>query len=983
MNYSLSIAVLLVTAAALHAAVVKDIRCENQVSPLGVDRAQPQLSWQMEDNQRNGAPVKDQRQTAYQVLVASTPKKLADDEGDLWDSGKVLSDRSLHVAYAGKPLTSQTQCHWKVRLWDKDGTRSSWSDPAQWTMGLLKPEDWQAKWIAAGAEPVSAPTGVVVTKATYRTLDGKVAVDVTPILKRVAEEKRLPFKVEFNQLGGDPAPNIVKELVVEYTLGGRAGVSRARDFEMLSIPQAAPGVPAPWFRGEFELTSTPDSALVTVQSPAYFELYMNGEKVGDDVLMPAVSDTRDRTFVVTYDVARLLKRGTNCIGIWAAKGWADNLVLRAQLDAVVGGRPFTFGTGSQWRSRPSNISHIGGWNWHNFGGEHLDAGRFIPDWARAGLDLAGWSPIAEATAPAGAGVWHAAPANRIGERIAPVSITPLAEGRYEIDFGRNLSGWLELKLPGLPAGRLVRMHFADRLIPDGVQPSPIGNIAISRQSCVDFDRVGGGHNAYQTYRQTSEFVSGGQPGEMFQNKFNYAGFRYVVVEGLDRAPAKDDAVALLVESALPDAGAFECSDSLLSRIHTVNRWTQRCLNLGSYYVDCPTRERMGYGDGQVAIQGMMMNFDAASFYSKWAQDWRLGLEMRRGYLPYVAPPFEKGGGGPPWPGGIARIPWEHYLHYGDPKVLEENLDGARKYCEYLDGRSKDDVLPAWGGGFSFIGDWVPPNRGMDTQNWPSKEMAELFCNCFRVHLWQLVENMAAALGRTAESQHARQRADAISAATHAAYYDAANHRYVIDEQIYYAFPLLVGVTPDSERAAVLDNLVRCIVQKNNGHLDTGMLGTMFLLEYLGSIGRDDLVLGIYQKKDYPGWGYMVEQGATTMWEQWNGYWSQIHSCFTSADNWLYHGLAGIRPDPAAPGFKNVIIKPAVVGDITWVKAHHDGPYGRIVSQWEKNAKTFKLTVQIPPNSTATVFLPDRSSRQIGSGHYEWSVPLPRFNQNQD
>jgi alpha-L-rhamnosidase len=328
------------------------------------------------------------------------------------------------------------------------------------------------------------------------------------------------------------------------------------------------------------------------------------------------------------------------------------------------------------------------------------------------------------------------------------------------------------------------------------------------------------------------------------------------------------------------------------------------------------------------------------------------------------------------------MPWEHYLHYGDPAVLEENLGAARKYCEYLDGRATNDVLRAWGGGFAFIGDWVPPNRGMDTQNWPNKEMAEFFCNCFRVHLWQLVESMSAALGRTAEAESARRRADAIRGATHAAFYDSANKRYVIDEQIYYAFPLLVGVTPETERAAVRDNLVRCIVDKNKGHLDTGMLGTMFLLDYLDEIGRDDLVLGIYRKKDYPGWGYMVEQGATTMWEQWNGYWSQIHSCFTSADNWLYRGLAGIRPDPARPGFKNVILKPAVVGDIAWVKAHHDGPYGRIAVEWRIENGEFAMEAVIPPNSTATACLPDGSKREVGSGHHRWrcraesSTPAP-------
>ena len=956
--------------------VPEELRCESLANPLGIDVVAPRLSWQLQASREE----KDKSQSAWQIIAASSLDTLARDTGDLWDSGKVVSGTSIGISYQGRPLTTAQRIHWKVRVWDEKGQATPWSTPARWSMGKLKPEDWMAKWITAPPDAAMDPAVVVVTKAIYRTLDGKVAVDVTPVMKRVVEEKRLPFKVEFNKLGGDPAPNIVKELVVEYTRNGKPDVSRALDFEMLGIPALPVGVPAPWFRGEFTLETVPESALVTVHSPAYFELHVNGVKAGDDVLTPAVSDARDRTFAVTYDVARLLKPGKNCLGLWAAKGWAQSLVLRAQLDAVAGGRPVTFGTGPDWKTLPGSCSHIGRWNWGDFGGDRVDASRHIPDWAKAGLETRGWANAVEAAAPRGAAVRHSAPFNHIGETLAPVAITPLADGRCEIDFGTNLTGWLRLKMPSLKPGQKVRMHFADRMFPDGVQATPIGNIGINGGSCVSFARTNGGRNLYQTYRQISEFISAGLPDEEFQHRFNYAGFRYVVVEGLDRAPAKDEAHAMLVESALPPAGEFTCSDPLLNRIHQVNRWTQRCLNLGGYYVDCPTRERMGYGDGQVAIQGMMMNFDAANFYAKWAQDWRLALEMKmkQGKLPYIAPPFEETGGGPPWPGGIARIPWEHYLHYGNPGVLEENLATARQYCEYLDARSKDDVLRAWGGGFSFIGDWVPPNRGMDTHNWPNKEMMELFCNCYRVHLWQLVEKMSAALGRTAEAEHARKRADAIRTATHAAFYDAANKRYVIDEQIYYAFPLLTGVTPEADRAAVLENLVKCIVEKNKGHLDTGMLGTIFLIDYLAEIGRDDLVLGIYQKKDYPGWGYMVEQGATTLWEQWNGHWSQIHSCFTSADNWLYRGLAGIRPDPKQPGFKNVIIKPAIVGDITWVKAHHDGPYGRIAVEWKKTADgAFTLDTVIPPNSTATVVMPDGSKHVVGSGRHQWTVPVSK------
>lgn len=936
---------------------VAHLRCESIVNPHGIDQAQPRLSWKME-SARPGAA-----QTAYHIDIPG-----------VWDSGKVDSDKSVAIPYAGKPLESGKIYNWRVRVWDEKGAVSDWIESARWSMGKLKPEDWSARWIAAplarrGDRPV-----VAVTKATYSTLDGSAKVDVTPVLQKAVKENGLPFLVGPGRLGAKAALNVVSELVVEYTYDGKPGLARARDREQLDIPKPSVSVPAPWFRGEFDLPAPAESALLTILTAAYFELYVNGDKVSEDVLMPAVSETTARTFSVTYDVKALLKPGRNCIGIWAAMGRMKNVALRAQLDVVAGGKSITFGTGPDWKTRPSGVSHIGGWK----GGEYVNVSHHIPDWAKPGLDTNGWTAVvgAEREAPAGPPVNQLCPPNRIRETITPASITPLADGRYEIDFGTNLTGWLRMKLPGLKAGQTVRMHFADRLFPDGVQATPIGNIKVKNKSARALYRADGGFNLYQNYGQKVEFVSAGQPDEEFQHRFNYAAFRYVIVEGLTRAPKIDEVKAMLVESALPIVGTFDCSDPLLNRIHKVNQWTMRSLNLGGYYVDCPHRERLGYGDGQVALQGMMMNFDSANYYSKWAKDWNLALEKKNEHLNYVAPPHGSPGGGPPWPGAIALIPWQHFLHYGNTKVLEENIEAARSYSEYLDGRSTDDILRAWTGGIKFLGDWVPPGRGMDdSKNWPSKEMAELFCNCYRVHMWQLLGNMAAALGRTEEARHARERATAIAAATHAAFYDAANKRYVIDEQIYYAFPLLVGVTPESERPAVLENLVRCITEKNKGHLDTGMLGTLFLINYLQEIDRDDLILGIYQKKDYPGWGYMVEQGATTLWEQWNGHYSQIHSCFTSADNWLYHGLAGIRPDPAKPGFKNVIIEPAVTGNLTWAKATHDGPYGPISSHWQRDGDKLVLDVVIPPNSTATVRLPGQKPEQVPAGKHHFETRI--------
>ena len=931
------------------------LRTEHAVNPLGIDVEKPRLSWRMEAD-RPGA-----MQTAYQIEVAG-----------MWDSGKVKSDVSVSIPYGGKALESGKTYHWRVRVWDEKGEPSPWSEAARWTMGKLRAEDWSAKWIGPAAGTIDVDLdGVEFKRATYRTIDGSVQKDVTELMRRVIAEKRLPFNVDFKALGGDPAPDVVKELVVEYTKHGQPMVSRAVDFAPLSIPQTPIGDPAPWFRGEFGLAAKPESAIVTVHSPAYFELYVNGRKAGDDVLTPMVTNPKVRTHIVSYDVAHLLTPGRNCIGLWVAKGWADAIAIRAQLDAVVDGNKVTFGTDGSWKTRVSGRSHIGKWTWGDFGGERIDAAAYIPGWATPGLDTAGWSNVSEAVAPAGKPVHHSSPLNRIGAKIPANQIIALADGRYEIDFGTNLTGWLELKLPQLQAGQTIRLHFADRVFPDGEHTSPIGDITIHHGSCISFKRADGGHNLYQHFKQTSEFVSAGQPDEVFSHKFNYAGFRHVVIEGLPSPPKLEDATAMLVETDLDLIGSFESSDERINRIHKANAWTIRSLNLGGYPVDCPHRERMGYGDGQVFMEGMMMGFGAARFYEKWLADWRDTQNPQDGGMPFIAPSFLPTGGGPPWPGVIGDGPWQHYLHYGDARVLEENIEAARRYIEYLDSRSTNDVLRAWGGGFSFIGDWVPPGRGMDTSNWPSKEMAEFFCNVYRVRLWQWVGHMAEALGRRDLAGHARSRMDAIRKATHAAYYDASNKRYVIDEQIYYAFPLYMGVVPESERAAVLANFKKCLVEKNKGHLDSGMIGTKYLIKFLDESGFDELILPFYQSPDYPGWGYMVENGATTFWEQWNGHWSQIHSCFASADNWLYHGLAGIRPDPAGPGFKKILIEPAVVGDITWVKAHHDSPYGRIAVNWTREAGKLVLDVEIPANTTATVKVPGGGIHQVASGRHRF------------
>jgi alpha-L-rhamnosidase len=732
--------------------------------------------------------------------------------------------------------------------------------------------------------------------------------------------------------------------------------------------QSQENTPAPWVRKLFTLAAAPELAVGYVNVMGYCELYVNGHTVGDEVLAPAVSDHARHSFYKTYDIRKLLHTGPNCVGLWMDRGWyRPGPIARMQIELSVGGKPVCVATDHTWICKTSTHTRLGGWKWGDMGGERIDARRDIAGWSEAECTTGAWIPVAEVPAPAGAVAAQSCPPNRIGAVLPLAACTALGKNTWELDFGTNLTGWLQLRLPRLEAGQRVVMHYADKRFqtPAG-DDTPAGKIKPSSQRNFDTPR---GAISYQTFNQVDKFISAGKPGEQFCSKFNYHGFRYVIVEGLLAQPAASDAKALLIESDLEPAGEFACSNDLFNRIHQVNLWTLRCLDLGGYMVDCPHRERLGYGDGQVGIESLTMSRNAAAFYGKWAADWLEAQNPSTGEIPYTAPKYCESGGGPGWGGTGCVLPWKLYLYYGDRRLLERAYEPMRHYLEFLEQKCKNDVLRHYGGDWDSIGDWVPPGRGMDTSNWPPKLAAELFNNGYRLYLWDQLARVAAALGRPEEVQRCRTRINEIRPLIHAAFYDAPKQLYVLDEQSYQLMPLMTGIVPEDLRQTVLKKLEHGILVKSKGHLDTGMLGTYFLIQYLQEAGRSDLLYTIFNQKTYPGWGYMLSQGATTFWEQWNGYWSQIHSCFTSPSGWFYQGLAGIRADETAPGFKKILIKPAIAGDLTWVKAHHDSPYGRIVSNWRREGGSLTMDVTIPVNTTATAFVPSKDAALVReSGH---------------
>ena len=399
-------------------------------------------------------------------------------------------------------------------------------------------------------------------------------------------------------------------------------------------------------------------------------------------------------------------------------------------------------------------------------------------------------------------------------------------------------------------------------------------------------------------------------------------------------------------------------------------------------VDCPHRERMGYGgDAHATMETAMTNFGMGAFYTKWLGDWR-DVQKPDGDLPYTAPTYF-GGGGPAWSGICVTLPWQVYLHYGDRRILETCYPMMQRWIAFLNTKAKNHQLQPWGGEWDFLGDWVPPGKGQDRSTRVDERSTLMFNNCYYLDNVTTVAKIADLLGKPEEAAAYRKEAAAIAEATHKAFFDPKTNGYANGTQLYEAMPILIGVTPAPLRPAVLNRLADEILVQKKGHVDTGIHGTYYLIKTLLGQNRNDLVFTMVNQKTYPGWGYMLEQGATTLWEQWDGENSLLHSSFVSVGSWFIEGIAGIQLDPAQPGYKHFFIRPGIVGDLTSAQTLFRSLYGDIVSDWKVSRDELTLRVEVPVNTTATVFVPtDRNSSVTESGHplgespgvHRWKLP---------
>ncbi len=905
-----------------------ELRCEYLVNPLGLDEPRPRLSWQIQSAARGA------RQSAYQILVASSAALLARNTGDLWDSGKVAGGATINIAYAGRPLASRQPCHWKVCAWDAAGA-AVWSQPAAWTMGLLQENDWQAGYIS------------------FR--------DTSPVWK------------DTKQLHLPPARQYRKEFAAAKPVKRATLYATALGIYELQLNGRRVG--AEWFA----------PGWTDYRQRAYYRTYDVTPLVqsGANALGAWVADGWYAGYI---GFGLLTGIGTEKIGR-ATYGRTPALMAQLEIEYTDGSRE-SVATDKSWKVTGEGPVREGDF----LMGECYDARKEMKNWSKPGFDDAAWEPAILAAengrVPATFYEWANAPQPgekieikgrpvdlgfqrppkleafpgvpvRVIEEIKPVAITSPTNGVFVFNLGQNFAGVVRLKVKA-PAGTTIQLRYGEMVYPDG---------RLMNEN-------------YRKARATDHYICRGGGTEEFVARFTFHGFQYVEVTGFPGTPGRDAITGLVLHSDTPFTSGFECSDPVANRLFKNVVWTQRA-NFIDLPTDCPQRdERFGWtGDAQIYVRCATYNADVAAFYTKWLRE-LMESQQPSGVFPGYAPyPFQHGWDfGTAWCDAGVICPWTVWQAYGDTRVIERCWPTMVKFMEWRKATSRN-----------FLG----INHGNDWGDWLSfgtKTPLEFVDTVYFAYSAQLMAEMAGAVHKDAEAAAYRELLGNIKRAFNTKYVKP-DGSLTVDTQTAYALALFMDLIPAALRAQsgkMLANQLRAGETAEKSGMTTGFLGTRPLLPVLTSVGEHDLAVKHFQSRKFPSWGYEVEQGATTIWERWDSYTKEhgfqgqngkqnaemnsfAHYSFGAVCEWMLGTLAGIQSD--GPGYDKIIIapRPPAPGSnperapIHWVKAHYDCIHGRIVSEWSLKGGRFALRATVPANTTATVFVPAADAGQVTEG----------------
>lgn len=707
------------------------------------------------------------------------------------------------------------------------------------------------------------------------------------------------------------------------------------------------GVGSPLLRKGFRVDGKKGTYLVHVNSLGYHEVWLNGEKVCDEVLSPAVSQLDKRSLAVTYDLTPHVRDGANDLVLWLGRGWYrpttfgaahDGPLVNVRLDEVTpGGCRTLLASDASWVGRDSGYADTQGTTWLplQFGGECVDGAKVVRSLAADELDPLAWNAVGTVDIPEAEVSPRMCEPNRIRDTVQPASLAQVADGVWVADMGRTVNGWIELRMPPMEKGRKVRIEYADWLADDGTFRSQEGNTLFE-----------------------DGYIAAGDGHEIFRNKFNHHAFRYIRISGIPAAPER--LTAYLIQSDFADACTFACSDPDLNAIYGMVEYTFRNLAFGGYVVDCPHLERMGYGgDGNASCNTFQTFYDAAPLYMNWMQMWGDCVRADGG-MPHNVPNPYPAGGGPYWCGFVITASWQTYVNYGDDLLLERYYPVMQRWLGYAGRYISDGLLRRWPDtdyrGW-YLGDWLAP-AGVD---YTSQASVDLVSNCFLSDCYATMAKIAAHLGRADEAAQYRNSHEALNRRIQAEFFDPSTDSYATGSQIDQVYPMLVGVTGEGLAQAVTERLFRTTRDQMGGHIGCGLVGVTVLTEWAIRNGHADFVYSMLKKRDEPGYLHMLDRGATTTWESWNGERSKVHNCYNGIGAWFVQALAGIRPDERAPGYRHVLIDPQVPQGVTWVKASKETPYGTVRVDWKLDGGRFSAEVAVPANSTATFFLPAAAS----------------------
>ncbi|NLN17833.1 MAG: family 78 glycoside hydrolase catalytic domain [Firmicutes bacterium] len=715
-------------------------------------------------------------------------------------------------------------------------------------------------------------------------------------------------------------------------------------------PRSVEGVcRAPLLRKTFSLQPDIDSARVYICGLGYYELYVNGTRIGDRRLDPAFTRYDRRALYTAYDVTAALKKGANAIGVILGNGyynqhlpdvwgfehapWRDYPKLILQLHVrFADGSETAIVTDPSWKAYPSPIMFD-----QLRSGEVYDAREEIPGWNTPEFDDTEWHETRVVAGPGGRLISQMTPPIEVTEDIPPIAVNEVAPGVFVYDMGQSFSGWVQLRVRG-PAGTRITLRYSELRSDDG-------NIDQSNiKTLVKGERF-----------QTDIYTLKGEGVEVWEPRFTYHGFRYVEMTGFPGRPDLDSLRGRFVHTAFEPAGRFSCSNELLNRIQECTLRSYRS-NFVGIPTDCPHREKNGWtGDAHIAAETGLFNFKAAASYAKWMHDFA-DEQRPSGQLPGYIPTAGKGynwGSGPAWDSAYILIPWYLYLYCGDKRVLEQHYSAMKRYVDFMGTMATDHIL------HFGLGDWCPPGRPSSGHKTPTSVTSTGY---YYVDVL-LLSKIADLLGHHEDAAAYKTLADKIKKAFNKHFYDPKTGRYAGEAQTSMACALYQGLVEPDEKDKVLEQLLVSI-DEQNGHIDCGILGTKYVMNTLTDHGRTDVAYRIATKTTYPSWGYWLAQGATTLWESWDGINSRNHIMFGDIGAWFYKALAGINPDPESPGFKHTIIRPHPVDDLEWVSAEHHTMYGTIVSSWKKQGDDFTLRIRIPVNTTATVWIPSTNPDSV-------------------